>query len=156
MICKCGTIIPKKRVELGYITCIECSTEKKASGHLVVHHKTGNNYEIIKNPETAAIIDSMSSRNGFGSKRRAISREGVTNTKKVPPQKNPIIPTKLINKSAPDSSKWDDENWTIKILDELENKTGNAEIILDRAFNDGKISPLGRKRLLVIISTYLS
>ena len=150
MICRCGNIINPKRVELGFIVCVECSSEQKASGHLVVHHKTGNEIEIIKNPETAAIMASMSSRNGFGCKRRSVAKEG-SNTKKIvsPPSDFKIDP-KLIDRKPVDPSKWKDAEWTLKILDLITNPI-EAKSQLENAFKNGEISPLARKRILVIL-----
>ena len=150
MVCSCGEIIPKKRVELGYKKCINCSTEKKWSGHLVVHHKTGNNYDVIKDPETAAKMASMSNRNGFGSNRRAIAKEGVDVKKVVAPPKDFKIGPKLVDRKPADTSKWEDEAWTLAVLDKMSNPV-EAKALLDRVFLEGRISPLARKRLLVIL-----
>lgn len=151
MICKCGNVIPVKRANLGYTTCIDCSTEKKWSGHLVVHHKTGNNYDVIKDPETAAKMASMSNRNGFGSNRKAIAREGVDTKKKIAPPGDFKIEPKLLSKKPADPSKWEDEACTLAVLDKLNESQEAAKQLLDSLFNDCRISPLARKRLLVII-----
>jgi hypothetical protein len=135
---------------MGYTVCVECSSEKKASGHLVVHHKTGNEIQVIKDPETAAKMASMSNRNGFGSNRRAIAKEGVDLKKKVLPPKDFKIDPKLVAKKPADPSKWNDEAWTLAILDKM-GDTAEAKSLLDRVFSDGLISPLARKRLLVIL-----
>lgn len=152
MICKCGATIHPKRVELGFTFCVECSPVQKASGHLVVHHKTGNEYQIIKDPETAAKMASMSSRNGFGSNRRAVAKD-TKEIKKIikPAEKIDIVPTELSRKPA-DSSKWADEAWTLAILDKLSSSKEEAKALLDLGFNKGEISPLARKRLLVILT----
>jgi hypothetical protein len=151
MICKCGNEIPKKRVELGYNSCVECSTEKKASGHLVVHHKTGNEIQVIKDPETAAKMASMSNRNGFGSNRRAIAKEGVDTKKKVAPPEDFRIEPKLLAKKPADTSKWEDEACTLAVLDKLSEGQDSAKGLLDSLFSQGRMSPIARKRLLVII-----
>ena len=151
MICKCGNAIPKKRVELGYKKCVTCSTEKKWSGHLVVHHKTGNNYDVIKDPETAAKMASMSNRNGFGSNRRAIAKEGVDTKKKVAPPENFKIEPKLLTKKPADPSKWEDEACTLAVLDKFSEGQEVAKALLDSLFSQGRMSPIARKRLLVII-----
>lgn len=151
MICKCGNVIPVKRVELGYNRCVECSTEKKASGHLVVHHKTGNEIQVIKDPETAAKMASMSNRNGFGSNRRAIPKEGVDTKKKVPPPAEVKIEPKFLGKKPADPSKWEDEACTLAVLDKFGEGQQAAKELLDSLFAQGKMSPLARKRILVII-----
>ena len=66
MKCKCGTGIHPRRVELGYNTCVECSTEKKWGVVQIVYHKTGNTVEVVKDPEVAAQAYAMSQRKGFG------------------------------------------------------------------------------------------
>jgi len=151
MICKCGNVIPQKRHSLGYTSCVDCSTEKKWSGHLVVHHKTGNNYDVIKDPETAAIMASMSNRNGFGSNRRAIAREGVDTKKRVPPPDDFKIEPKFLGKKPADPSKWEDEACTLAVLDKFNTGQQPAKELLDSLFAQGKMSPLARKRILVII-----
>ena len=149
---KCGNNIPKKRVEMGYSTCVDCSTESKWSGHLVVFHKTGNTYDIIKDPETAAIMASMSNRNGFGSKRKTVAKEGKNSVKKITPAENKNIDPSVIKRIPPDPSKWEDEAYTLAILDKLTESANEALQLLNKVFAEGKISPIARKRLLVIIS----
>jgi len=152
MICKCGNIIPQKRVNLGFNFCIECSPVQKASGHLIVHHKTGNEYQIIKDPEVAAKIASMASRNGFGSNRKSIAKKGNDTKKIIPPPENIKIDPTELNRKPADPSKWDDESWTLAILDKFNESPEEAKLLLDRVFSECKISPLARKRILVIIS----
>ena len=64
--CKCGTDIHPRRIELGYSTCVECSTEKKWGVVSITYHKTGNTVEVVKDPEVAAAAYAMSQRTGFG------------------------------------------------------------------------------------------
>ena len=78
MICKCGNKIPELRIKKGYKTCINCSTESKWSGIQVVHHKTGNETQIIKDPEVAADFIAKSARSGYG------TLKGVTGSQKKP------------------------------------------------------------------------
>ena len=137
---------------MGYSSCVECSTEHKWSGHLVVFHKTGNTYDIIKNPETAAKMASMSSRYGFGSNRKAIARDGVCTNKRIAPPEDFSIPAEEIARRPPDPSKWRDEDWGSKILDEFSKDPTGSRTLLDVAFARGEISPIARKRLLLIIS----
>ena len=66
MNCKCGNLIPAKRVEMGYRVCVNCSTEQAWSAVHVVYHKTGNTIEVVKDPEVAALATAMSQRTGFG------------------------------------------------------------------------------------------
>jgi hypothetical protein len=64
--CKCGSEIPEKRVEMGYKTCVECSTEEKYGFIDVVYHKTGNTIEILP-AEDAKKMRELTKRRGFGS-----------------------------------------------------------------------------------------
>jgi hypothetical protein len=66
MNCKCGQHIPDKRCDLGYKTCVECSTERKWGVVPITYHKTGNTVEIVKDPDVADIMNAMSQRTGFG------------------------------------------------------------------------------------------
>jgi len=152
MICKCGNIIPKKREEIGYKLCVQCSTENKWTGNLMVFHKTGNSYEIIKDPEVAEKMASMSSRNGFGSNRKSVAKKGNDTKKIIPPPENFTIDPTIINRKPPDPSKWEDESWTLAILDKFNESPEGAKKLLEEVFSDGKISPIARKRLLVIIT----
>jgi hypothetical protein len=68
MFCKCGKEIPEKRSALGYRKCVECSAERAYTAHMVVHHKTGHTFEIVRDDETAALLKSYE-RNGFSSSR---------------------------------------------------------------------------------------
>ena len=65
MKCKCGSQIPEARLELGYKTCVLCSTEEKVGCIDVVYHKTGNTIEITDR-ETAEKIRKLSRRNSKG------------------------------------------------------------------------------------------
>jgi len=69
MYCKCSTRIPEPRLKLGYKTCVSCSTEARWSGVPVINHKTGNEIQIVKDPEVAAEFLAKSARVGFGTLR---------------------------------------------------------------------------------------
>ena len=46
--CKvCSSVLPSKRVELGYVECTDCSTEEKKRKLDVIYHKTGNTLEHL-------------------------------------------------------------------------------------------------------------
>lgn len=151
MICKCGKTVHPERIKLGYNFCVDCSDVKKFTGHLVVFHKTGNMYDIIKDPTVAADLDRLSSRNGFGSKRRGLVKEGTNTTKKISPESSVITP-KILKRSEPDRSKWKDEEITLKILDLLKDNPQTAKDLLDKHFNSGELSPIARKRILAIMN----
>jgi len=65
-LCKCGKNIPQPRLNLGYHVCVDCSTEVAWSAIQVVHHKTGNEIQVVKDPEVAAEFHAKSQRTGFG------------------------------------------------------------------------------------------
>lgn len=68
--CKtCDTEMDPRRVNLGYRECTNCSTEVRWSGVPVINHKTGNEVQIIKDPDVAAEFIAKSSRVGFGTLR---------------------------------------------------------------------------------------
>jgi hypothetical protein len=85
-----------RRSALGYKECVGCSTEVKWSGVPVINHKTGNEVQIIKDPDAAAEFIAKSSRVGFG------TLKGMTASyKKVVEVKasNTLLPDKpLLNK----------------------------------------------------------
>lgn len=66
MYCKCGNRIPDVRENLGYTSCVECSTEEKWGCAQVVYHKTGNTIEVIKDKELCEQINAMAERTSFG------------------------------------------------------------------------------------------
>lgn len=79
---KCQTAIPIKRLEIlpNVTKCVKCSEEEKWSAIHVIHHKTGNEVQVVKNPETAKEFNKLSSRAGFGTLRGM--RSGKSATKK--------------------------------------------------------------------------
>jgi hypothetical protein len=85
--CKCGNAIPLPRLNLGYTVCVDCSTEVAWSAIHVVHHKTGNEIQVVKDPEVAAEFHAKSQRTGFG------ALKGITGSykRRVAPV-NPVKP----------------------------------------------------------------
>ncbi len=65
MICKCKNIIPSVRVQLGYKTCVNCSTTEKYGCAPLINHKTGNSIQIMSGSD-AAIIAKLTRRKGYG------------------------------------------------------------------------------------------
>jgi len=95
MKCKtCFELMNPKRLELGYRTCINCSDEPKWSSVPVINHKTGNEIQIVKDPEVAAEFMAKSARKGFGTLKGMSSsyKRKVTTTPRI--QKP--IPEKVI------------------------------------------------------------
>jgi hypothetical protein len=150
-ICNCGDEIPEKRLQLGYITCVRCSTTEKFSGNLVVHHKTGNEYEVIRNPETAREVRRMT-RAGFGARRKGGKfTETVIVKKRTVKSVQPTSAAIVLQKTPPDSSKWKDEEWGTKIVEVAERSKTEATDLLEEVFQLGEMSPDCRKRILYIL-----
>lgn len=66
MKCHCGREIPDERVDLGFHTCIECSTEQRYGFIHVFEGKTANSIQVIKDPEKAAELQWRQTRKTFG------------------------------------------------------------------------------------------
>lgn len=62
----CHTEMNPKRWDLGYRVCLGCSKEPRWSGVPIINHKTGNEIQIVKDPEVAAEFMAKSARTGFG------------------------------------------------------------------------------------------
>jgi len=65
MKCKCNNIIPSVRVNLGYSTCVNCSTTEAYGCAPLINHKTGNSIQIMSRAD-AAKIAKMTQRRGYG------------------------------------------------------------------------------------------
>ena len=63
--CKCGEIIPQGRVNLGYKTCVNCSTVEAYGCAPLINHKTGNSIQILSASD-AAKVAKMTQRRGYG------------------------------------------------------------------------------------------
>jgi hypothetical protein len=94
MWCKCGQQIPARRIEMGYRTCVKCSTEDRWSAVPVINHKTGNEIQIVKDREVAEEFMRKSARVGFGTMR------GMVSSYRKPIQKETKIES--ISKEIPD------------------------------------------------------
>lgn len=94
MNCKCGTTIHPKRIELGYKTCVDCSTERKWGVVPITYHKTGNTVEIVKDPDLADEMNAMSQRTGFGVMKGLTGSHRKANNKEAPKPK--ALPDKII------------------------------------------------------------
>ena len=63
--CKCNNTIPDGRVNLGYKTCVNCSTVERYGCAPLINHKTGNSIQIMSQSE-AAQVAKMTRRKGYG------------------------------------------------------------------------------------------
>jgi hypothetical protein len=155
MICKCGNNIPDLRVKKGYKTCVICSTESKWSGVQVVHHKTGNETQIIKDPEVAADFIAKSARSGYG------TLKGVTGS-----QKKAKIYTKELKKVEPVIFKpvdriiarkkvetnYNDNEIAQQVFSLIDKKEFDiAKDLIETKFQSLNLSPTARKQLLFFI-----
>ena len=96
--CKtCQSSVPDKRWEMGYRVCVDCSTESKWSAIQVIHHKTGNETQVVKDPEVAAEFYAKSARTGFG------TLKGMTKTYKSPTQSKDVTVDPIPPKPLPES-----------------------------------------------------
>jgi len=62
---KCNAIIPSGRVNLGYKTCVNCSTVEQYGCAPITYHKTGNSIQIMSASD-AAKIAKLTQRRGYG------------------------------------------------------------------------------------------
>ncbi len=65
---KCNTIIPAGRVNLvnlGYKTCVNCSTVEQYGCAPITYHKTGNSIQIMSASD-AARVAKLTRRKGYG------------------------------------------------------------------------------------------
>jgi hypothetical protein len=98
--CKsCNSTIPNERLRVvpHTIHCVNCSTVDKVSAIPIIHHKTGNEIQIVADPEVAAEFHRLSSRVGFGTLRGLkAGKSGGTDVKSIldksKPRTNIFIP----------------------------------------------------------------
>jgi hypothetical protein len=77
MNCKsCTNVLPRKRVELGFKHCVDCSTTETYGTIDIVYHKTGNTVEHV-DKATADKVNKLSRRSGFGSSLGKIKSGGA-------------------------------------------------------------------------------
>jgi len=50
---RCGTKVPKARIDMGYTICTDCSTEEKVSCHTIYPHKTGGYIQVVSKEQSA-------------------------------------------------------------------------------------------------------
>ena len=55
MYCKCGDEVHPVRLNLGYKTCVKCSTTKTYSYVPIIEHKTGNTIQIVSQEVSASV-----------------------------------------------------------------------------------------------------
>jgi hypothetical protein len=155
MVCKCGCNIPELRVKKGYKTCVSCSTESKWSGVQIVHHKTGNETQIIKDPEVAADFIAKSARSGYGTLKGVTGsqrkQKNTTSSKKVEPVVSKPV-DRIISRKKVETNYKDEEvaSYIFSLIDKKEYDL--AKIYIEDKFQSLLLSPNGRKQLLFLIN----
>ncbi len=71
MKCKCNNIIPQGRLDLGYTTCVNCSTVERYGCAPVINHKTGNSIQIMSMSDSIK-ISKLTRRSGYGTMLRNV------------------------------------------------------------------------------------
>ena len=71
MKCKCNNIIPQGRLDLGYTTCVNCSTVERYGCAPLTNHKTGNSIQIMSMSDSVK-ISKLTRRSGYGTMLRNI------------------------------------------------------------------------------------
>ena len=71
MKCKCNNIIPQGRLDLGYTTCVDCSTVERYGCAPLTNHKTGNSIQIMSMSDSVK-ISRLTRRSGYGTMLRNI------------------------------------------------------------------------------------
>ena len=71
MKCKCNNIIPQGRLDLGYTTCVNCSTVERYGCAPLTNHKTGNSIQIMSMSDSVK-ISKLTRRSGYGTMLRNV------------------------------------------------------------------------------------
>lgn len=154
MNCKCGNKIPELRVKKGYKTCVSCSTESKWSGVQVVHHKTGNETQIIKDPEVAADFIAKSARSGYGTLKGVTGSQKKAKTytresKKVEPVIFKPVDRVIARKKV--ETNYKDEEIATQVLSLIDKQEFDiAKDLIEKNFQSLNLSPIARKQLLFL------
>ena len=78
----CGKDIPQKRTELGFKTCVDCSTQDRYGFVNITNHKTGNTVQVMPKAQ-ADIINKSGDRKRFGTILKGGSKNDSYNPKKT-------------------------------------------------------------------------
>jgi hypothetical protein len=155
--CKsCGKDLHPQRAQLGFSVCTSCSTEERWSGVPVVNHKTGNEIQIVKDPEVAADFLAKSARIGFGTLRGMSSSGRKSKTvipREVKPIEKPVHSYELSRTSLPHEF----EQVCQETLDRLD-KDGLTQAIdhVKDSLEKKRIYGVHAKRLYLILQAFVS
>ena len=153
MKCKnCLTDVHQKRWDLGYRTCTACSSETKWSSVPVINHKTGNEIQIVKDPEVAAEFLAKSARTGFGTLKGLSSgyrKRSASETKIEALPDKPVVDRELSRRPAPN----DFEAVGSEVMSLIEsNKIDEVYILIDEALQAKRIYKVHAAQLLQIVN----
>ena len=82
-VCKmCGSKMPEKRVQLGYIDCVKCSTTESYGFVNIINHKTGNTVQPMPKKQAEA-INKIGERKRFGTVLKGGSKTNTYNPKNI-------------------------------------------------------------------------
>lgn len=157
---KCCEPFHPRRKELGYTTCLKCSEEEKWSIVPVIHHKTGNEFQVVKDPEVAAEFMAKSQRSGFGTLKgmtgswRRHVKNAVPEPEKtwLPPRAEPVLVVVKQVVAPADPSLYRDEEVAEKFFSMVDNGNAREAVeYLEGEFQSRKLSPSARKQLLYTV-----
>lgn len=153
MKCKnCLTEVHPKRWELGYRTCTSCSSETKWSSVPVINHKTGNEIQIVKDPDVAAEFLAKSARSGFGTMKglsTGYRKRTVTEVKVDPIQDKPVVDRELSRRPAPNEF----EAVGSEVMALIESgKIDEVHTLIDEALQAKRIYKVHATQLLQIVN----
>lgn len=153
MKCKnCSAVVQPKRWELGYRTCTSCSSETKWSSIPVINHKTGNEIQIVKDPEVAAEFLAKSARTGFGTLKglsTGYRKRFTTETKIAALPEKPVVDRELSRRPAP--NEFEAVGSEVMTLIET-NMIEEAHILIDEALQAKRIYKIHATQLIQIIN----
>ncbi len=79
---KCDAEIPLKRVQLGYLECVNCSDTESYGFVNIINHKTGNTVQPMPKKQ-ADIINKFGDRKRFGTVLKGGSKSDTYNPKNI-------------------------------------------------------------------------
>lgn len=79
---KCNAEIPLKRVQLGYLECVNCSDTESYGFVNIINHKTGNTVQPMPKKQ-ADIINKFGDRKRFGTVLKGGSKSDTYNPKNI-------------------------------------------------------------------------
>ena len=76
---ECNTKIPNERYQMGYTTCVNCSTEEKVSCHTIYPHKTGAFIQVISKEQSENL--NRLDRRGYSGMKKARNYKSIIKQK---------------------------------------------------------------------------